>query len=227
MNRDLEVFKKEVSWFISQEDNIIINNDNHVIELSNLFKKTFPLLTRLISKARVLNLTINTQPYILFSWTDKEENSCGWLNKVEPTNSSKFYLIEEHRLLLNTIGGIQESYNEPYPSLNNNQNFMFIESECSIGIDTWDEYYIELCTDDNIEPSDWNDCICFAVEANGNLTLYNTKSKEVLLFAHDHCFEDVVCLEGQPEYTFYKIENIDNFTDYIESLADSWLARLN
>ncbi|MCW3170023.1 hypothetical protein OMO38_15975 [Chryseobacterium sp. 09-1422] len=222
MNEDFEEFKKNISWFISQSDKIDFLNTETEIELTEKFCNTFPILSNLISKARILTLKINNQLYKLFSWTNKNGLSCGWLNKIEQNTSSQLPIIEEHKLLLNEIGGIQESYNQPEPSLSNNQNFMFIESECSLGINDWDDYYKELCEEENVEPINYKNLVCFVVEANGDANTYDPKTKEILLFSHDHCFDNVEVLENQPEYTFHTINGVVNFVDYVETLAAEW-----
>ena len=222
MNKDFEAFREDISWFINQSDEVDFLDAAKELGLSEKFQKTFPVLTELIQQARILNLTINSQLYRLFSWTNKDDLSCGWLNKIEENANTTLNLIEEHRLLLSEIGGIQESYNQPEPSLCNNQNFMFIESECSAGIGDWNISYEKMCNDENKSQIDYKDFICFVQEANGNLTLYNPKNKEIFLFAPDHCFDNVEVVANQPEYTFYKINNITNFVDYVETLATEW-----
>jgi len=222
MNKDFEAFKKDILWFISQSDKIEFLETENKLKVSEKFQNTFPVLSDLIGKARVLNLKINDTFYKLFSWTNKDGLSCGWLNKMEENPNTNLNLIDEHRLLLNEIGGIQESYNQPEPSLSNNQEFMFIESECTLGINDWDDYYEEECNNHNCSPIDFKDFICFVVEANGDATLYNPETKEVFLFAHDHYFENVEFVENQPEYTFHKINGVTNFADYVETLAAEW-----
>lgn len=222
MNKDFETFKEDISWFIQKSDKIEFLETETIYTLTDKFQETFPKLSVLIKKARILNLKINSQPYKLFSWNNKDNLSCGWLNKIEINGNSTMNLIDEHRLLLNEIGGIQESYNQPEPSLCNNQNFMFIESECTNGIGGWDDYYEELCAEENKSQIDYKNFVCFVQEANGNVTLYDPKSKEIFLFAHDHCFDNVVFLENQPEYTFHKINDVVSFVDYVETLAMEW-----
>lgn len=224
MNKDFEAFKKDISWFISNTDNVEFIDKDEAIQLSEEFKNTYPITTALILKARVLNLTVNNELYKLFSWTNKDDVSCGWLNKIEENTGSELNLIEEHKLLLSEIGGIQESYNQPEDSLCNNQNFMFIGSECYLGLDGWDDSYIESCESEDKKPIDFKDFICFVEEANGNVTLYDPKTCEVMLYAHDHCFDNVECVEDQPEYTFYKINGAHSFVDYVETLAKEWKA---
>jgi len=222
MNINFETFKNDITWFVKPTDKVELLDTTLNYSLTKKFQETFPKLTNLIEKSRVLNLTINYQSYRLFSWTNKDNKSFGWLNKIESDKTTDIELIDEHELILQEIGGIQESYNQPEPSLTNNQNFLFIKSECSKGIGGWDDYYEMMCEEENKQKIDYKDFVCFVQEANGDVTLYDRNSKEVMLFAHDHCFDNVEFLENQPEYTFHKINGIKTFVDYVESLATEW-----
>ncbi|TLX24137.1 hypothetical protein FE904_17885 [Chryseobacterium indologenes] len=221
MNADLQAFRKNIPWAISDSDHIEFSEMEKGITLSEKFTETFPVLTNLINNARILDLKINGQPYYLLSWTNKDNESCGWLNKIEQ-DSSRLPFIEEHQLLLNEIGGIQESYQQPDRAFTNNQNFLFLGSACSTGIEGWENYYEETCGQDQKSPIDYNNLISFAEEVNGNLTLYDPKTKKILLFAPGHAFENVEPLKNQPEYTFYTINSVPTFVDYVETLATEW-----
>ncbi len=224
MNKDLTAFAEDISWFFQENDKIEI--EQYTLELSDDFKKIFPKLTELIDCSRKTFLRINNKPHILFAWNDIDDEIFGWLNKVEESESVSDKLSDEHKILIQNIGGIQESFNQPEDSLTNNQNFMFIGSDCSYGIGSWNEYYYETCVEENIEPIDHSDLICFVEEANGNLTCYNPKNSEIILFAPDHCFENITPIKGQPEYTFYKYDNIKSFKNYVEKVAEEWLVEI-
>lgn len=220
-NNDLETFKENVSWFIKPHDNVEIKST--FISLDEIFKTEFPNLTKLVSKARVSDLTIMSKSYKLLVWDTKYGGICGWLNKFEPDTISDIDIISEHKLILNNIGGILESFNEPENTLSLNQCFLFLKSQCSRGIGDWNEYYETLCEEENLPQIDYSKFISFVQEANGALTLYDKNNRQVYLFSHDHSFENVVFLENQPQYTFHKINGIQTFTDYVETLADQWL----
>lgn len=220
MNKDLEAFTEHMSWLF--HPSTISDVTETEIELSEKFIGTFPILTALVKQARVLNIKIEQQPYHLFSWTNKENQNMGWLNKIENDITSTLPLIEEHKLLLEEIGGIQESFNQPDPSFSNNQEFMFVGSACTAGINDWNDYYEELCREEDKPLLDYKDFISFVVEANGDPTVYDPKTKEVFLFAHDHAFTNVHLVKDQPEYTFYRFHDIINFVDYVEALALEW-----
>ncbi|XWW43627.1 hypothetical protein JYG30_12550 [Fibrella sp. USSR17] len=226
-NTDFVEFTKSVAWFTKSSDKLEFLRAEVEFPLTERFKHTFPVLSSLIKKARLVNLTINSQLYRLFSWTNKYEVSCGWLTKIEALSDHPYDLIDEHKLLLSEIGGIQESYNQPEPSLCNNQNFLFIESQCTKGLSGWEAYYREMCAESGYIEIDYSELICFVQEVNGNLTLYNPDTKKVILFAPDHCFNSVEFMKNQPEYTFHTINGITTFTDYVEALAKEWINEIN
>ena len=225
-NPDFEEFKNDITWFIKANDRVELLGMEENISLSNEFVSTFPKLTELVQQARILNLKINGQSFKLFSWTDIDDLSCGWLSKIEPESESGINISIEHKILLNGIGGIKESYNEPEPCLANNQNFLFLKSECTNGIGDWDYYYDDMCNEYQMSKIDSSDFISFVQEANGALTLYNPENNEVLLFSHDHSFDNVEFLENQPKYTFHRIKGVKSFTDYVEKLAEEWIAEI-
>ena len=207
---DFSEFIKDITWFVKPTDKVNLGKKEINPNVSNLFRETFPQLSKLICKSRVLSLSINEKQYKLFSWTNKNNECFGWLNEIQTTRNNQLNFILEHELFLEEIGGIRESYRQPEPSLSNNQNFLFIGAECSKGIGGWDDYYKTSCEQEGHEQIDYKDFICFVGEANGDVTLYNPSNSEVLLFAHDHCFENVDFMDGQPKYTFHTIQNVEN-----------------
>ncbi|MGB0871018.1 MAG: hypothetical protein ACPGSD_15610 [Flavobacteriales bacterium] len=135
-------------------------------------------------------------------------------------------MIQEHELLLRNIGGIRESFNEPENSFTNNQNFMFIGSECSMGIGDWIDYYSISCEEEGKKQIDHSKLLAFVHEANGALTLYDPVTKKVFLFSHDHCFENVKFMENQPEYTFHTFKSVVTLVDYVEVLGKEWIENI-
>ena len=226
-NKDLDVFKEEVSWFFKADDKIEFKPTKP--NFSTEFKETFPKLLELLSRAEVLEVNLireeETILYKLFSWTDSENLKSGWLCKFEKIENG-IKILPEHQLLLDNIGGIQENYHQlelDYEILADNQFFLFIHSECTSGMGEMKKYYEEICEEEQTNPIETKDLICFVEEANSNRTYYNIHTKEILLYAHDHGFDFVEVLEGQPEYTFYTINGVNNFVDYVETVAKEWL----
>ena len=164
-SKDLEAFKAEVSWFIKPYTKVEFRT-NEDVRLSEEFRNTFPELTQLIEKSRSTILSINSQDYILFAWDTLDGKICGWLNKKEDSDDFNCQPIEKHEILLREIGGIQESFNQPEYSFTNNQNFMFIGSDCFHGIGDWDDYYSMMCEEDQLKELDYPALLVFAYEAN-------------------------------------------------------------
>jgi hypothetical protein len=220
-NNDFRIFQDEVSWFIKPFSNVQLKEGD--ARLSIEFEDTFPKLTSLIKKARVTVVVIDQAEYLLFAWDTKQNLICGWLNEIEESESYFCEMIPEHELLIRIIGGMREAFNQPGNSFTNNQNFMFLGTECSRGIGDWDIYYNMMCEDENRIPIDFSNLLVFAEEANGALTMYNPFTKRVLLFSHDHSFENVNFMEDQPQYTFHTFKGVGTFVDYVEELATQWL----
>jgi hypothetical protein len=223
-HQDLEAFVANIPWFIEPSSKVVLNSQ--VIQLSKEFKQTFPLLTKLIKSARVTAVTIDTISYTLFAWDNRDGFTSGWLNKIESEDEYGCELITEHQLLLASIGGIQESFDQPENSFSNNQNFMFLGSECFQGIPAWNEYYPRVCKAGGFEAIECSSFVTFVNEANGAQTMYDPASKKVYLFSHDHSFDNVEVLAGQPEYTFHRFKNVTTFVDYVEALAKQWIGYL-
>ena len=124
INLDLAEFIKDASWFIRPSDKIEIETTNKSLALSAKFSHNFPKLSELWSKARVLFLLINGFEYKLLSWTTQEGKRCGWMNAFEKNSISDLPFIDEHKLLLEEMGGTKETYNPPETSICNNQEFL-------------------------------------------------------------------------------------------------------
>jgi hypothetical protein len=218
---DFKIFQQEVSWFTKPTSSIQLKKGD--IRLSIDFEEAFPKLASLIKKARITVAHIDQAEYLLFAWDTKQNLVCGWLNEIVEPEAYFCEMIPEHELLIRMIGGIRESFNQPEESFTNNQNFMFLGTECFRGIGGWDDYYNMMCEDEKSVPIDFSSLLVFAQEANGALTLYDPSSKKVLLFSHDHSFDNVDFMMDQPEYTFHYFKAVVTFVDYVEELATQWL----
>lgn len=192
------------------------------------FEERFPLLTLLLKKAEVYQFIMNNELYTLYAWTTQTEHSCGWICKMEGIYSDVPF-IEGHRMLINALGGIVETWDEAdeldeVETYTIAQNFMFTASKSSKGLGKETESYINLCRKNELlELEDHDQFVVFAKEASGNLTMYNPDTEEVFLYAHDHSFDYTIDIEGQPDFTFYRIKDSIYFTEYVESLARQWL----
>jgi hypothetical protein len=220
MHPDFDAFVYGRPWLIRPGQKVEVVEG--VVTANQDFFHTFPQAFALLGKARVLNLYISGDPFRLFSWTTRDGAICSWLCKPESGVTSDITLLPEHQLLLDAMGGIVDYANDPEDSFINNQNFLFVKSECARGL-SWNEYYADMCAENSSCPMPVDSLISFAVEANGDETLYDLKTKQVYLFSHDPNADYVRLVKGQPENTFYHINGVANFVDYVELLAGQWL----
>lgn len=222
MRSDFEIFTERTPWFFN-DINKIEELGLTQLELREDFIQTFSNLAELVSKARVTKILLDEEEYLFFAWTTSEDETFGWLTKKEKEEVITLELLDEHKLLLNTIGGICDVLNDPAESFSNNQTFLFLGSQCTLGLNYWKDSYLETCNEESKKPIDHSQFVTFVEEASGALTMYNKETKEVVLFSPDNCFENVRVIEGQPEYTFYEFTNATTFIDYVEELANQWL----
>ena len=84
--------------------------------------------------------------------------------------------------------------------------------------------YMWAFEDENLKlPIDPKEYYCVLREANGNTTICHRNTGKILLFAPDHSFDHIEPMAGCPEYTLYDIKSGENFTAWIESIAQQWL----
>ncbi|RQO77755.1 hypothetical protein DBR40_07205 [Pedobacter sp. KBW01] len=220
-NRDFVAFKEEISWFLKPDSKVVFKEGS--LRLSEEFKEVFPILTTLVKKARTSYLSIDGTDYLLLAWDGIDGKICGWLNRLEDPDSYAGGLSAEHELLLRGISGIRENFGLSVPALSDNQEWMFLGSECSLGLGDYDDYYEMMCADEKCGQIDSSDYMVFVVEANGGQVMYERASGSVHMLSHDHCFENVAFLPGQPAYTFHTINGVGTFVDYVEILAGQWM----
>lgn len=236
MNQDFKTFTENVSWFNHKNEDVDVI-DSIDLALTEEFKQTFPSLFELISKSRKHSIKFKGSEYILHAWTKPNGAICCWLCKLEKNQSRKVNILPEHRLLLQNIGGITEYFSGPGAceingikynrALTANQNFIFLESHCENGLGDYQQYYNDRCSEENIAPMETREFLVFAREGNGDKTLYHTVNTRVLLLLHDHDFNFVEPIAGQPPSTFYQIKGVRTFFDYVDLLAKQWIQHIS
>lgn len=224
MPEDFASFTAHILYFIQPDDEVVVTEG--VSHVRPGFCEYFPSLCTLLQRARILQVKINSDVYLLYSWTDRDGQPCGWLCKQEPVDVSFLPVLREHQLLVDSLGGISEIYNGPDGAYTANQHFLFLKSSCTWFGAGWLDYYLNVCEEENSIPIATDGLIRFTEEVNGTCMCYDIHSRQVMLFSHDHAFSNVTELPGQPACTFYRITGIDSFTDYVEALAAQWLDHL-
>lgn len=223
---NIGIVTSELRWFFRNKK--ISGITKTMLDLHQHFRDTFPVTSKLLDLSKVTECQIDDCLYRLYEWRTKNGNSCGWVCRIE-VEIPNLELINEHLLLLKYIGGIEESWDqydetEIKSPFTLNQNFMFIGAKCSRGMGLNKKAYLEECRRQNLEPLKMlDDLIVFAKEANGNLTFYDSNDGEVYLYAHDHNFNYVESIIGQPDYSFYRITGCSSFIEYVEKLSSDWL----
>jgi hypothetical protein len=222
-NIDFETFKNNTIWFIRPNDFVEVFEGE--LEVSKACENTFPTLTKLIKKSRILNLKKNNSNYKLLSWDNDAGKSCGWLIAFESQDVEiRINLLPEHDLLLRTIGGLVETYNPTDGFLSNSMNFMFVKSKCFSGIGSaWSDFYQLRCLQESSAPLQHENFVIFAAETGGHYVMYDLNNKRVYMFDTDPGLPYLEEIKGQPQATFYTINGAPTFTDYVELLARQWL----
>lgn len=224
INKYLDAFFECVTWMFKESD---IKNVTEVkLDLSSDFEKTYQTLGLLIKNAVISEIILNSEmKYRLLVWENDNEIG-GWLcQECKNVKTGNRYLD----MLKQELGTIVESwgFENLREDLICNMNGVLVDP-IQYGIGEIYDYFVETCEYENMHPEiELNDYIVISEEANGNLTLCNKANGEILLFAFDHCFDYVTVYNGCPEYTFYKIRNVENIVDYFEMIGSQWMNYLN
>ncbi|MEO1436241.1 MAG: hypothetical protein AAFV80_11945 [Bacteroidota bacterium] len=223
---DFLVALRELSWYI--KDKKVVEGKAIGWQSSHVFQQTFPMVHQLLSRARVTELEIDEYPYRLYAWDTKTDATCGWLCRMEKDIDTDLPLIEEHLLFCDEVGGLEESWDE-FDELESTDgysiamNFMFTVSRCSAGMGSFEEPYLLACTQQGLTPLPYyEELITFAKEGNGDRRTYAPATGNVLLLLHDTDLEYVTPVPDQPEDSFYTVNGVAHFCDFVENLARQW-----
>lgn len=222
-NKYIDAFLECVTWQFKKSDIMIMEKEER--NYSDSFIVTFPKLNSLLNKALTFRIVLkNDSCFRLVCW-ENNDSIGGWLcQNCENTNTELLHL----NLLKRFIGTIIESWG--FDSIRDdlicNMDGVLIDN-VTYGIGNWKDYFKESCDEEEVFPQIQDeDYILVAEEANGNMTLCNKNNGEIVLFAPDHCFDNVEVYTDCPDYTFYKINNVDGLIDYFELVAQQWLMYL-
>ncbi|MDB5311139.1 MAG: hypothetical protein JWO38_5341 [Gemmataceae bacterium] len=189
-----------------------------------LFQKTFPQLTGLLCRARLLEVRLDEQPYFLFSWGQPPDQVRAWLSpppSAEPPASA----APEHGVLLGSFGGIVERYNEPAGNclLNHNEALTAGEVVKDASFMVAYGWAFEECGGIPIETASYYPA---AWEANGNCVLCERATGRLLFFAPDHADKNLIPFESCPMYTLHVHRQVTTFREWVEHIAGQWLKSL-
>ena len=222
---DWQVFIDSVPWFLQADADVRVSHDNSGLSLPTSVADVYPSLSRLLAQAAITNVSVDDVAYQLFAWDSTDRNRIGWLcfpeSQQVPTG-----LHEDHAELLQSFGGIVERFNEPEDTWLLNHDDALTCSEASHDASFLEDYMWAFEDAGLTLPIVPTDYYSIAREANGNTTLCHRLSGQVVLFAPDHSFDFVMPLDGCPDYTLYKIDGIVTIRDWVNAVADQWLAHI-
>ena len=214
-------FIESVPWFLDAGvavDARPSREPGHWTPVSSAFEKLFPSLDRLLRAAWTTDVRIGDAAHTLFSWPTGEWIPA-WLCRARVLQPDSG-LFPAHAVLLASFGGIVERADEPDTwLLNHNEALTAAEASHDASFLTESASAFP----NGRIPLDTAAYYSIAREANGNTTLCNRESGQVLLFAQDHSFDHVVPWRGCPEYTLYEVEGAPDFQRWVEVVARQWL----
>lgn len=218
--RNWSSFLESATWFAGSEDRVQVGEvapRGAWGPTCERFAELFPVLTALLSRAELTQVTKNGTPYRLYTWHESGPFPLAWIGPLASQREPP--LFEAHSILLRSFGGIVERANEPESCWLLNQNESLTERES-----THDAAFVELAGafEGNPPPIPLDACYSISREANGNNTFCNRLTGGVVLFAQDHSFEHITCLPGCPKYTLYTFDGAADFVKWVETIARQW-----
>ncbi len=231
---DWDIFCDHVSWFLKPNEltitSVVEAPAVEFFDPSKGFESRFPTLTRLLSLGRVSVVEVDERRFHLHTWPKLDGRRCGWLCE-QPGLTSDVSLHADHRILLESFGGVREPFNGPSGTWTLNLNWWACASELRLLTPRESDIYRQYLKDTLESPEcsflgELEQYVRFALEANGNFLAYHAKTGEVVMFASDHNCSHVIPVAGCPEHSFYRVQNASTFRDWIELVAAQWLSNV-
>jgi len=224
MTSDWEILSEREPWLIPRGSVNVLgptSGSGSWVPKSVEFGRLFPILNSLLSRSRITPLKISGESWTLFAWGDPDVDLAGWLSPT-PLEVPPKGVFQEHRVLLDSFGGVNERFNDPESTwLLNHIDALTLNaalSDASFIADydwAFQQHGLPI-------PIDLSAYYCLAREANGNTTLCHRVNGDILMFAPDHSFDHLDRLEGCPEYTLYRIREARSFQAWVERVAAQW-----
>lgn len=187
------------------------------------FSLLFPVLERLLRRAFVSELKLKGKPYHLYSWKPPRGEIRGWLSPL-PTQSPLSPVHPDHRVLLNSFGGIVEYSNPPDDTWILSHNDVLTETEAQNDASFIKSYNWAFEQAGVPIPIPLAQFYVIAREANANATLCHRSTGAVVLFAPDNAFDYVMPFPGCPDYTLHLVKGAKCFRDWVNAVAAQWLS---
>jgi hypothetical protein len=216
-------FAAAVPWILDHDTTVTIgpsHSPGYWEPASGAFSQLFPALERALKRAFVAPIDLDGGLYVLFTWQRNDGGFCSWLSPA-PSANPPTSLYPDHQTLLASFGGIVERSNEPtWWVLNHND--VLTEREGRYDATFIKDYswaFERASLPIRIELKQF---YSIAREANGNTTLCDRATGEVILFAPDHAFDHIEALPGYPDYTLYRFLTAEHFREWVNVIAQQW-----
>lgn len=219
-NREWIAFTTEVPWFGEPGTQVTVGETRSGVwrPQDRRFESVFPSLTELLRTARFTPVRAGTFEGHLLTW-GRGRTSRAWL--CPSPGAKNDGLFADHELMLRSFGGIVERANEPEETWLLNHAAVLTNHEAGHDASFISEY--AWAFGKSGIPIDLAAHYSIAREANGNTTLCERSTGQVLLFAPDHAFDHVRPLRGCPEYTLYELNGARRFRDWVDVVSRQWL----
>lgn len=219
---DWDQFTSDISWYTRNNEVVQVGETREGCALSKAASDMFPQLSKLLSSASVTEVSVNDVQYELLAWDFTEAKRTGWLC-LPPPETISHTLFKDHRILLESFGGIVERFNDIEYGWLENLNDALTLREAMKDCGYVQDYRWPFEDAGLTFPIDMKEYYSIALEANGTTTLCHRINGRILMFASDHCFDHLTELEGCPERTLYTINGAGSFREWVEIVANQWL----
>ena len=118
---DWAAFVDSVPWFLDRDAAVDVSAPRKRHTLSAAAATLFPHLGELLAEASATDVSVNGTRYELLAWDSPDGDRLGWLC-LPPSKDAPRNLLDDHRQLLASFGGIVERFNEPEDTWHLNLN---------------------------------------------------------------------------------------------------------
>jgi hypothetical protein len=218
---DWQIVTEAEPWLVGSPGEATVRPLDSVFRPTRPFRFAFPRLTELLSRARRSEVMLATGPHLLFAWDAPEHEVRAWLSPAAPAVVPET-AAPDHRILLHCFGGVSERFNEPVDNWLLNHNQSLTAADVSRDASFMADYRWAFDECGGI-PIDMAAYYPVAWEANGNCVLCARESGQLLFFAPDHAYRDLVPYGGCPMYTLHTKAGAGTLREWVERISEQWL----
>jgi hypothetical protein len=214
---DWDQFLAEVPWFLQGDETAVVGSEQ---AWQRGGSAGLPELSALLTEARLTPVVAHDTEYELLAWGPPDRRR-GWL-ALPPHEPGSDIVHPTHRDFWRLCGGIVDWFRGPFTWWSNYDDVLTARALRLQPADVLADYAWLWRNADLVMPINPEAYYVAGIEANGNLTLVQRDTGELLLFAPDHAFEGVTPMEGCPPYSLLRINEVPDLGTWIEGSAQAW-----